>query len=320
MHIGCPICYDKKKLLDWEKGTSIFQCNNCKLIYSNPLPTNKELVDFYQGFLWAKPIKNKIRKEIINKKIELTKLFNLDIVDRVEGSNHPTFLDYGGGVGISTKAMQELGFDSYYSDIDKKSIAYIKETLSIDEQHILNPSRLSEKMFDAILADNVIEHELNPAELISKLYNSLNKNGILIFKTPQARNVETLFFPAISIGVYFIRFLKNNSIKNSLIGYKNRYWHCDPPRHLYSFSKESMVQLLNRLHIENYNINNYSSPSFQYSITKYIFSKPKNSKGVFIKIIIFPLIPLETILGLVHFILIKLNMISSIGITIKINK
>ena len=288
------------------------------MIYSNPLPTDKELFDFYQGFLFKKPDKDKVHKEVEKRKTELIELFGWSSSGDTQNKK---FLDIGGGVGIATKAAKEFGLDAHYLDVDQESVSFVRDELRIDDDHIFTHiSAMQDKKFDFIFADNVIEHDKYPIEFTDKLYSLLKPNGILIIKTPHAGNTEAVFYPRINLRGYFFRSLKYNSLKNSIYGYINRWWHCDPPRHLYSFSEESFREILNVLKIPNYEINYYRLPLFKYSIIEFLFSKPKGLKEILIKILVLPALPVELISKLVQLFLTKLKAISPSGIILKVRK
>jgi hypothetical protein len=90
---NCPICKSEeiRELLKW-KTYSINLCNNCRLIFSTPLPTNNDLEEFYQGFMFKKPENRKIYKLTQKRKKEPRKLFKLP--DEVESLSNKKFLDY----------------------------------------------------------------------------------------------------------------------------------------------------------------------------------------------------------------------------------
>jgi 2-polyprenyl-3-methyl-5-hydroxy-6-metoxy-1,4-benzoquinol methylase len=316
----CPICDSDNviKILNWMKGYNILKCNHCKLIFSEPLPSDVDLHDFYQGFCYNKPDITRINNEVKKRKVDLTKLFGWNLPVDVK-NNH--FLDFGGGSGVATKAAKELGLDAHYFEIDEESISFVKNVLEIDDNHIFTHiCDVQHKKFDCIFSDNVIEHYKFPIEFIDTLYNLLKSRGVLIIKTPHASNTEAVFYPRINIRGYFLRSLKYNSFKNSIYGYINRWWHCDPPRHIYSFSKESFKEIAKKLKIHDYEIDFYRIPLFKYSIAELILTKSKNLKGILIRLLLLPILPIELISKLIQLLLIKLEIISPGGIILKIWK
>lgn len=316
----CPVCSSNKtfKIVSWEKGYSIYKCGCCRMVYSFPLPSDKILDDFYLDFLYNKPHKNKIQRVLKKKKLELVNLFSHNLSDN---SGYKKFIDFGGGCGIAVKAAGELGWDSYYFDISEKSLSFVESELDISKNHTF--SRFSEiegKKFDFILADNVIEHDRSPVEFVRKLYNLLEPEGTLIIKTPHAGNSETIFYPLINWRAYLLKALKYNSLKSVIYGWIHRFWHCDPPRHIYSFSQDSLKKVLDILEIRNYQIGYYWTPFLEYSIMGVLFQKPSGLKGILKRIVILPLCVPELVLQSLKVFLKNFNMISPGGLILKINK
>ena len=67
----------------------------------------------------------------------------------------------------------------------------------------------------------------------------------------------------------------------------------------------------------------YEVPWFENTITKQFFSKDKRLKGIAslaVRLIIFPIIPIETVLQVVRKLLLRLKLLSPGGIILIINK
>lgn len=318
--INCHICNSKltNKLLKWKKKYNLYICNKCNLIFSHPQPTGREILDFYKGFLYNKPDNKKIRTLILKKKKEIIKIFNLS-QKNIAGKS---FLDYGGGTGVTYQATKELGFDVYYQEIDEKAINFVKKIFGIENYKIFkNINSIKEKnlKFDFILCDNVIEHVKQPINLAKNLFNLLKRNGILIFKTPNGRNTELIFYPEISILGYFLNALKYNSLKKSVLAYFKRIWTCDPPRHLYAFSKPNLIIIAKILKIYNFKIEYYHSPLFKYFFYSTLL-KFKSIKDITLIILFSPVLFIGLLLKIIQLIMRIIGGISPIGIILKIRK
>lgn len=321
---NCPICESSKikELIKWKKYT-IQKCNYCKLIFSTPLPSDNELEKFYQGFLFKKPEDYEIQKQIKKRKKELKKLFKLS--EQLESLSSKKFLDYGGGTGVVYKTSSDLGIDSYYLDLDEEAKKFSVEKFGLVKEKVIEEITKCNIKFDYIFSDNVIEHVKKPHEFTQNLIKQLNPGGRIIIKTPHASNTELIFNPFITVKGYFLNALKYNSLIKSIQAYLLRFWCCDPPRHLYSFSKDSFDQIMikNEMDGINYEVLYYDIPWFENTITKQFFSRDKRLKGFtsfIIRLIIFPIVPLETILQIIRKLLLKLRIISPGGIILAINK
>ncbi|MFT6442361.1 MAG: 2-polyprenyl-3-methyl-5-hydroxy-6-metoxy-1,4-benzoquinol methylase [Salibacteraceae bacterium] len=313
--MSCPVCNSEKntKLLDWKKY-EMMRCKSCALIYSTPLPTDQEITDFYQGFLFQQPADFEIDKKLKTRKTELTNLFKL-----TSNSKGKKLLDYGGGTGAVFKSATELGLDTYYYDLDKKAENFTKGKFGLTDAKIIEDVANTVEKFDYIFCDNVIEHVKYPKELVEMLTRLLNKDGVLIFKTPHGGNTEIYFNPLISIKEYCGKALKYNSVSKTIQGYFQAFWHADPPRHIFSFSKKSMIELVNRSKYSSYTskVDYYNIPAYNNTITKDFFSKDKRLsplKSVIVRLILWPIVIIEVLLHIVKRSLISIGIVSAGGL------
>lgn len=319
--IKCCACNSEhvKKILVIN-GFDVYKCMNCGLIFTYPMPQDEELQKFYQGFLFEKPDENKIQKQLVIRKKELTDQFKLN----QETNSTKKFLDYGGGTGVAYKAAFDLGLNSFYYDIDEKSIEFVKTEFNLDNKfHITNPE-IGENYFDYIFCDNVIEHIKDPEYFVNNLYSKLNKGGMLVIKTPNASNFETYFVVIIWLLNYFKRALKENSFKDTFNAvFVHRYWHCDPPRHLYSFSSESLKNVVSKVTKDDkvsVSVDYYHLPFLKYSLGETILNIGNPLKRIVLFIAALPLIVTEFYFLLWHLVLVKLKVISRTGLIVKIEK
>lgn len=320
---NCPICSSPRteSMLSWDVY-SINRCLNCKLIFAEPLPSDEVLVEYYQGFMFRAPAERDIRRKTKKMKSELRRLLGLTDQQVSDGKR---LLDFGGGTGITYNAARELGFDAYYHDLDREAIAFVTDTFELAIDHVIEGLADTDIRFDCIIADNVIEHVQHPISFIEKLYDKLNDGGILVIKTPNGGDLETGFNPAVAIKEYFMPALKYNSLPAALKASLKRFWHCDPPRHLYSFSAESLSVLMTKLGVvkNSYVITYYRTPLFSNTVTEHIFSPHGRFKGIrflLLRILALPVVPFEFILQSTAWILSTLKVISMGGLVLKIRK
>lgn len=317
---NCIICnsINARKIINWD-SYSIYKCNECKVIFTSPLPSDILLLDYYQGFMFNKPETFEIRKQVEKRKRELKKLFSIN--SEFQNKN---FLDYGGGTGCAYKAACDLNLKAYYHDLDEKAKLFVKEQFGLKDEFIINNINNTDIKFDYIFSDNVIEHLKNPIEYINEMRKILNDNGIIIIKTPHGSNTESFFIPLITIRGYFLGALKYNSILDSIKSYFMRFWHCDPPRYLFSFSKENLkIMALKAGFTESeIDIFYYDIPFLEYSITKIFFNfkKCNSIKSLLIRIFLLPIIPFEFISRVLQIILLKLKILTPGGIILRLKK
>lgn len=300
-------------------GYDVYRCKSCGLIFTSPMPDDKTINEFYQGFLFDKPNVGKLKSKIPSKKIELLKTIGLKELE----CKGKSFFDYGGGTGLSFAAAIECGFEAYYYDIDNQAIQFAQDNLGLKADNIISEPEKDSRKFDIIMCDNVIEHVKNPHELISMLYNKLVEGGQLIIKTPRASNTETLFIFSVWFLVYLKKVIFVNDLKTTIDAiFVHRYWHAEPPRHLFSFSDKSMELLVQKSCGNDCKIvtDSYSIPYFKYSLADILLSVKDTFLRVFLFINLLPFIAMEFILALYRVIFVKLKLVSMSGMIVKIRK
>lgn len=319
----CPICnlVQGQKLIDW-KEFEILKCRQCRLIYCFPIPTDDYLENFYQGFLFKPPLPVEIEKKVGKKVKDLQKLFHLW---DVEACKSHSFLDYGGGVGTAYCAAINLGLSAYYFDLDTAAIEFAQRTFGLNNEHIINKLEDSTQQFDYILSDNVIEHVRDPVQFVYQLANRLVEGGTLIIKTPHGANSEVYLNPFILIREYIFKAFKYNSFLKVFGASMKGFWHCDPPRHLYSFSRLSLEIIMKKLQASDfeYRISYYQIPWFAHTITHQFFSRDKKLSllnSILVRLIIWPVIPIEAVLQVLRKLLLSLKLLTPGGIILEIKR
>lgn len=230
MENKCEVCAEKLiKLTKCKDKYHYYICSNCSLVTSLPLPSDKTLTEYYQGFLFHKPTEEELilQKELISENV---RGILLDIMAIKSLNKNTTMLDYGGGVGIYSNSFAKY-FKTYYYDIDNEAKKYAEDNLGVNAINNINEDG---QKFDIIFCNNVIEHVKHPKKFISNLKDMLNKDGILIITTPNQKTKE-YFVRWIWLYVYlkFGHFNIKQFVKHPWIA-------CDPPRHLYSFNEDNM--------------------------------------------------------------------------------
>jgi len=288
------------------------------LRFALPLPTEKELAEFYQGFLFKKPRAKDIERLARTRKEHLRRLFGLGD----GGARGRRFLDYGGGTGIDLNAAQRLGWEVWYYDIDQQAVDFVKETFGVAAERILGSLESTDVTFDDILVDNVVEHVPDPVELIARLASRLRPGGRVVFKTPNAGSTDACFFPRISVERYLRNAFRFNPPLPAILSYFRRSWYCDPPRHIWSFSPQSMLSIMTTLGIEpgHYDIGFYHIPLFEYSLTRLFGSRIKGARSIVLRVLALPLVAIELVAKLMQMFLRRAGLLSPGGLILTIRK
>ena len=225
-------------------------CNDCRLVLADPMPSQEELADYYDGFMGGGVdetssfgFKLQSRKAVAKNFIDWLK--KVDSTFKPEGAR---LADIGGGAGFFSEGFRCLGLKPTLIDIDPQACKFARdsfhnnfETLNADPVEANLPSE-----FEVVFMNQIIEHYVNPNALIQKAMSWLKPGGFLILTTP---NQMSKFF---WFSVYFFyNYLRKTSQKkiplNSFFRFLQIPWICcDPPRHVYSFNPNNIKYLLEK--------------------------------------------------------------------------
>jgi SAM-dependent methyltransferase len=200
---------------------TVVQCRRCGLVYLNPRPVKGEIGVYYP---------DDYEPHVFFERIRHSRLARLDyhyglgkrrraIESFVQGGR---LLDAGCGNGSFLYYMREYGWEVYGEEISQSAAAYARQELDLEVrvgelQDVAFPSQ----HFDAVTMWNVLEHLYDPAATLVEVRRILKPEGLLVIAVPNLASWDArVFGPA-------------------WVGY-------DVPRHLYTFSPETLGALLDR--------------------------------------------------------------------------
>lgn len=231
--LKCPICKSNNSRVIYKNMTDLYlnhshydnfdlvQCNICDVSFINPVPTNKELVKYYPLHYAPYNKKNKSFLSYLKNLFIFPYILRYGFPDAIEKPyGNKNFLDIGCGSGNVLFLYSKLGWNCYGIDNSAHAIKQAK---------LNNPKAFLKKttfekfkpnfLFTYITMSHFLEHTPKPVEIISKTYEILDSNGTLEISVPNRSGIESKIF------------------KNKWIGY-------DVPRHLYTFSEKSIINIL----------------------------------------------------------------------------
>lgn len=160
-------------------------CINCGLVQQNPIPSEKEVDEYY-----SKDYRQDYKKTFIPKIKHVYRAGNLAL-DRINFLKERNFLkgkllDVGAGGGEFTYLSNKLGFisEGIEPNLGYSSYARNEYDINIQTGHLADVN----KNFDLITMFHALEHIPNPIKTFQKLYKLLNKDGIVFIEVP---NIET---------------------------------------------------------------------------------------------------------------------------------
>ena len=225
--------------------TTVCKCNNCDLIFANPLPIPEDINDHY-----GIPPETYWKEEyfIVSEnyfKGEIEWLKRLMPVKKGMKS-----LDIGAGIGKQMIALKKAGFDAYGLEpstpfytkaIEKMGVSPDKLQLSSIED-----AEYGDNSFDFISFGLVLEHLYSPSEVLKKALKWLKPGGLIHIEVPSSR--------------WLINKILNRYYKLRGLDYVANLSPMHAPFHLTEFAYESFVK--------NAELNNFKIKDHCYYVCK----------------------------------------------------
>jgi glycosyltransferase involved in cell wall biosynthesis/SAM-dependent methyltransferase len=210
---------DNKELINplriWVK------CNNCGLIYANPIPGKESLNKYYSLLADEDDINVENRFEFLvrmsNKRLEKIERYH----------NKGTLLDIGTGSGFFVGAAIDRGWEATGLELAEGNCKYAKENFNIDlinkDFYDFEPG----KKYDVVTLFEVIEHLRDPVKAINKAKDLLKEDGVFVLATPirdslygKKAEEKNIFWTTVEHLIYFdknviINYLKENGFEVS---------------------------------------------------------------------------------------------------------
>lgn len=238
----CPFCKGPTATVYKMGGYDVCKCSVCGTGQVKPMPRNKELQEFYKGFLFSANIKN--LEAILNTGPRLFSLLGLP----KNGSTK--MLDVGGGGGFYAKAFEATGYgQSSYVDLDSDACHFASEKLGLTNVLNQDAAMLETEgvKYDFIMCRHLIEHMIEPTQFILKLTGLLAEAGTLLIVCPNGDSLEYFAYP---------QFLKRRIQKICSDSHISKFkvvtkllfgemlHGIDPPRHLWAVSRKGIMRFL----------------------------------------------------------------------------
>jgi SAM-dependent methyltransferase len=285
----CRICGNKKfkflfagkdKNIGIKGKFNIFECEKCKVIFLNPLPSTKESEKFYPKSYYSF---NKIDKTSKKTKLKILlykiyfnngNFFLRFVFSPLKFFVRGTFikkgdklLDIGAGSGQFLYEMQLLGLKTYGTEPGNFDEKFSKKQRLNIKKGFLENIKYPSNFFDIITINHVLEHLNNPIKTIKEIKRILKKKGKLIVGVPNTNSLAYKLFKKNWIGLQIpthpfnfsdnllIKILKNNGFKVLKKRYNSRpSQFVVSLRYLFNFKKRNFPErILNILFlIPNY--------------------------------------------------------------------
>jgi len=212
----CPLCQSEKIsfLLEDYKKNEYWKCDECKLIFQNPITEYK-----YNENYWTSAV-DPDGNEKDQTKMREFKIKNWygEISNIIKKQKPGKIFDVGCGLGFLLSDIPN-SWEKYGSDASKFAISFIKKNhneIRIKELNLENPPPYNLRNFDVVVCYHVIEHIEKPNLFFKHLSMMVKKNGILIVGTPNVGSFIAKRFKGNFrlLGVGHLSLFNNNNLEN----------------------------------------------------------------------------------------------------------
>lgn len=166
--------------------TTVCRCNNCNLIFANPLPVPKNISDHYgipPENYWTENY-FKIDPAYFKGEIEWMK----SLIPLEKGMKS---LDIGAGIGKQMIALERVGFDTYGFEPSEPFYKRAIEKMGIPQNKLqltsIEEAEYENDFFDFISFGAVLEHLYFPSDAIQKALKWLKPGGLIHIEVPSSK-------------------------------------------------------------------------------------------------------------------------------------
>lgn len=222
----------KKNGIDY----SYMRCLECDLRFVNPIPlTTESEKETMNREVMMVPTINNLRIPISvyldseatwNKSVDNARV--RDLMNYVKGGR---LLDVGCNRGSFLVAAKEMGFNAVGVEVVPEFTRYIQNKYRIEIFSELKTANFPSKYFDVVNMSHILEHLENPVATLFEVNRILKPGGILGISLPNPCS-----FASRSHNIFHFLSLRYKRSRYSM--------DLNPPIHLYSFPKETLLLLL----------------------------------------------------------------------------
>lgn len=171
---SCPVC--RCSLFHLAYRPDVVRCRDCRVLFRNPRPTQKEIIASYDGDTtyadWER--KDEYCHRLWIRRIGLVQRF------KPQGC----LLDVGAGDGRFLEQARKAGFAVEGTEVSEAGIERACARGVVLRKGQLLDFDFADQSFDVITMWHILEHLPNPGEVLQKLCAWLKRDGILIVAVP----------------------------------------------------------------------------------------------------------------------------------------
>ena len=246
-HVVCNLCgADDAHRVCSIHSFAIVRCRRCGLLYVNPQPTSKELVQHYMSEYYHE---EEAREGCYGQGsghlfADVLRLCRTYVpVGRV--------LDVGCGYGFFLKAMREAGYSTCGVELSVSACQYATHELSLSVvDGTLEEAGFPENYFHIVALNNVLEHLNDPLSTLQLVWRLLAPEGLLVTIVPNLNFGKPLLWACGSGG------MRTHTLQPLAHAAMTHLALFDVPNHLYFYSPATLVHMLRKAGFQNIVVRN----------------------------------------------------------------
>lgn len=228
-HNSCPVCKSEQisKVLTAKDYTvsnedyEIWHCQDCTFRFTQNIPSAEHIGRYYQSSNYVSHSNSD--KGIINKLYHAVRKYTLQsklkLVQQFTQKQTGSLLDVGAGTGYFAATMQQAGWKVTALEPDETARRNALEVNNIQLKPLSDFYNLEPGSFDCITLWHVLEHVHDLHSYIHQFKTLLKPDGKLLIAVPNYTSYDSNHY--------------------------QQYWAAyDVPRHLWHFSPESLIRLI----------------------------------------------------------------------------
>lgn len=177
----CPACRSSNRVLEGLKNSfEIFDCADCRTVYTGSLPQDSEKEDYDSYYSEANLSTPDF---LVARLIEIIGEFRKY---RKEGR----LLDIGFGAGTLLEVAQNEGWQVFGLEVSKPAVEQARSKGFEVFHGSLSEANYPQNHFDVITASEILEHLESPIEELREIFRILRPGGLLWATTPSSVGIS----------------------------------------------------------------------------------------------------------------------------------
>jgi len=194
--MSCNLCGENISKTLCEIGTTtILQCEECGLMYRNPIPTKEELKKYYSfGYYQEYGFKEYAQRKnhIVKYRFEpILSFFKEVIINRGLLREKIVSLDIGCALGFFIELLKKEGWEAKGVEFSDDAAQYAKEKLGLEVYTgSVEEIGFEDEYFDVITMLDVLEHVVSPNDILKEVNRILKREGLILVTVPNVSGAE----------------------------------------------------------------------------------------------------------------------------------